>query len=134
MIRGEIHILQELPTSQKYFIIPVQSVFRQRLFPWTYNALSLVHYHVSPGWHHTDHMKRTQFLPTLYYGLKPVWINKLSKNGVSFYSFQPNCTHAPTSTHPDFQCIQIIAHCFKGIILNQVHYYYSAGQFSVLYM
>lgn len=50
------------------------------MFPWTYNALSLLHYHVVPGWHHSEHMKKSELLPTLYYGSKPVWVNRPSKN------------------------------------------------------
>ncbi|XP_052228208.1 periostin-like isoform X2 [Dreissena polymorpha] len=55
---------------------------RTRVFPWTYNALSLLHYHVVPGWHHSDLMGRHDMLPTLYYGLKPVMINKSAKQGL----------------------------------------------------
>ncbi|WAQ99700.1 POSTN-like protein [Mya arenaria] len=52
---------------------------RQRVFPWTYNALSLLHYHVAPGWHHSDHFRGLQLLPSLYYGLKPLSISGRSK-------------------------------------------------------
>lgn len=60
---------------------------KQRVFPWTYNALSLLHYHVIPGWHHSDHMKNTDLLPSLYYGMKPVLVNRISKN----YMLTVNC-------------------------------------------
>lgn len=52
---------------------------KQRVFPWTYNALSLLHYHVVPGWHHSDHMSKTDYLPTLYYGMKPVLVTRVTK-------------------------------------------------------
>ncbi|XP_060590132.1 periostin-like [Ruditapes philippinarum] len=69
--------------------VPIDEAFnklthdqKQRVFPWTYNALSLLHYHVVPGWHHSDHMKKSEFLPTLYYGLKPIWANRVTKKDV----------------------------------------------------
>ena len=60
-------------------------VLRQRVFPWTYNALSLMHYHVAAGWHHSAHFRGLQLLPSHYYGLKPLRITGRSKQDVSMY-------------------------------------------------
>ncbi|XP_071127274.1 transforming growth factor-beta-induced protein ig-h3-like isoform X2 [Mytilus edulis] len=49
---------------------------RERLHPWTFNAPSLVHYHVVKGRHSYSKFKKNQEIPTLYYGAKDVRINK----------------------------------------------------------
>ncbi|VDI15691.1 transforming growth factor-beta-induced protein [Mytilus galloprovincialis] len=49
---------------------------RERLHPWTFNAPSLVHYHVVKGRHSYSKFRKNQEIPTLYYGAKDVRINK----------------------------------------------------------
>ncbi|KAK3083227.1 hypothetical protein FSP39_017310 [Pinctada imbricata] len=51
------------------------SFHRQRLHPWTYNAPSLLHYHVTRGRHNYSDFKDSQ-IETLYYGQKYLRINK----------------------------------------------------------
>ncbi|KAK3577238.1 hypothetical protein CHS0354_030520 [Potamilus streckersoni] len=59
---------------------------KQRLFPWTYQALSLVHYHIVHGWRNTSTVKEDMDVPTLYYGLKPV---RIGRNPIGVYTV--NC-------------------------------------------
>lgn len=80
------------------------------MFPWTYNALSLLHYHVVPGWHHSDHMKKSEMLPTLYYGRKPVRVNRVTKNDVSTTNVLPTNNSSGSCI---YTIIVLLLFCFQ---------------------
>ncbi|KAL5012780.1 hypothetical protein ScPMuIL_011331 [Solemya velum] len=81
---------------------------RQRLYPWTYNAPSIMHYHVVSGRQNYTDFRRHKEVPTLYYGEKKIRINK--------YSFGVGAVNCARITLPNQLATNGIIHVIDKVL------------------